>query len=80
MPVDAAQLRGVLGDAGRATAVPSPTLVASRCFGRAGVLRSQIGHFRLQTNNLRLKRTQSLEQDFYFRQLLSHSDNLPHFP
>jgi hypothetical protein len=36
--------------------------------------------FRLQTDNLRLKRTQSLEQDFYFRQLLSHSDNLPHFP
>ena len=47
---------------------------------QAGVLRSQIGHFRLQMDNLRLKSTQSLEQDFYFRQLLSHSDNLPHFP
>ena len=47
---------------------------------QAGVLRSQIGCFRLQTDNLGLKRTQSLEQDFYFRQLLSHGDNLPHFP
>ena len=63
-----------------------PPLLAGLATGRAVSVASRFRFIEVAVSARRSatsacnKSTQSLEQDFYFWQLLNHSDNLPHFP
>jgi len=47
---------------------------------QTSVLGPQMRQLRLETGTLGFQNSQSLEQDFCFRQLMDHGDSLAHFP